>query len=77
MALWRPVAVRTLSQRFILETGFTVTQWRQQAKLPLGGVGDACMVSHGPEETIFKVIFARFLPLYTREVCRALPGCRD
>ena len=32
-AQWGHTSVRTLSRRFPLETGFTFTQWRQQAKL--------------------------------------------
>ncbi len=32
-ALWGHSSVRTLSRRFVLETGFTFTHWRQQAKL--------------------------------------------
>ena len=35
-ALWGHVSIRTLSRRFVLETGFTFTQWRQQAKLLRG-----------------------------------------
>ncbi len=35
-ALWGHISVRTLSRRFVQETGFTFTQWRQQAKLLRG-----------------------------------------
>ena len=35
-ALWGYISVRTLSRRFVQETGFTFTQWWQQAKLLRG-----------------------------------------
>lgn len=32
-AIWAHVSTRTLSRRFVTETGFTLTQWRQRARL--------------------------------------------
>lgn len=32
-AAWAGMAPRTLSRRFVSETGFTFTQWRQQARV--------------------------------------------
>ena len=32
-ASWGHVSVRTITRRFILETGLTFTEWRQQANL--------------------------------------------
>jgi len=32
-AAWAGISERTLSRRFVLETGFTYTAWRQRARL--------------------------------------------